>query len=37
MKLFVKERPDIRETEVHILCEKRDQEVENMINSIQSV
>lgn len=24
MKLFVKERPDIRETEVHILCEKRE-------------
>ena len=37
MKLFVKEKADIPETEVHIWCEKKDQEVMNIINSIQSV
>lgn len=37
MKLFVKEKSDIQETEVHILCEKRNQEVENIINSVQAL
>ena len=36
MKLFVKDRMDLTETEVEIRCRERDSEVENIIRSIKT-
>ena len=36
MKLFVKDRMDLAETEVEIRCRERDSEVENIIRSVQT-